>query len=96
MLPQHGDLPLCAYWSLPGPALTFSLILATLSPITRFCASRKDFRAAAVLRRKASPRCRSTRSAACRVACAPLSLLAVPFTTASAFRESSTDARMLR
>lgn len=45
-------------------ALTFSLILAMLSPITRFCVSRKDFRAAAVPRRKVSPRCCSARSVA--------------------------------
>lgn len=96
MPPQHGDLSPCAYLPPAGPALTFSLIPATLSPITRFCASRKDFRAAAMLRRKASPRCRSARSAACRVACAPFSSLAVPLATTSDCRESSADARMLR
>lgn len=79
-----------------SPALTFSLILAMLSPITRFCASRKDFRAAAVPRRKASPCCCSTRSVARRIICALLSSPAVPLATTSACREASTDARMLR
>lgn len=84
--------PLCAP---TGSTLTFSLTLAVLSPITRFCASRRDLRAAAVPRRNASPRCRSTRSAACCVACASATSPAVPLAAASASREPSTDARML-
>lgn len=95
MAAQHymgGD----AHATYANPALTFSLILAMLSPITRFCASRKDFRAAAVPRRNVSPRCRSARSVACCVICALLSSPAVPLATTSACREASIDARMLR
>lgn len=79
-----------------SPTLTFSLIRAMLSAITRFCVSRKDFRAAAVLRRKVSPRCCSARSVARCVTCALLNSPAVPLATTSACREASVDARMLR
>lgn len=92
--PAWGSPPMSQF-APPCPALTFSLIPVTLSPITRFCASRKDFRAAAVPRRKASPCCRSIFSVACRVACALFSWLTVPLATASACREFSADARML-
>lgn len=94
--PWHGALLSCTYLRPASPPLTFSLITAMLSPITCFCTSRKDFRAAAVPRRKALPRCRSTRSAARRVICALFSSPAVPLATASASRDSSADARMLR
>lgn len=93
---QHRGLPLCTYLLPDGPTLTFSLILATLSPITCFCTSRKDFRAAAVLRRKVLPRCRSARSAARRVARASFISPAVPLAITSACLEFAADARMLR
>lgn len=80
----------------PRPALTFSLIPATLSPDTRFCASRRDFRCAAVLRRNASPRCCIACSAARCVARVALSSPAVPLATTSACRESCAAATMLR
>lgn len=89
----HGGDPRAASAS---PALTFSLILAMLSPITRFRVSRRDFRAAAVPRRKASLLCLSALSVARCAIRARLSSPAVPLATTSACREASTDARMLR